>query len=391
MKGYQTGPTQDRSSSLATHTVYKQSAQTAEQTANKIHLFYQAFLKRKKLTLLSLLFILFISMLYAISTGTVKIPPQELLLILIMYNPLFVQIDSSSMDVNTYIIYEIRLPRIIMSIITGMSLACAGVIMQALLRNPLASPFTLGVSSGAAFGAALAIVLGTSILGFQAIKSAHWMIAGNAFIFGCLAVFFVYGISRLKNSSTTVLLLAGVAIGYLFSAGVSALKYLSNNEALKDLVIWLMGGFWGANWSVIQFLFPMFVIVFLLLLRFGWDLNALVSGEEVAKTLGVKVKQVKLLCLLLATLIASATIAFTGIIGFIGLVAPHISRMIIGVDNRYLIPCSCLMGGILLLVSDTVARTILSPIEIPVGIITSIIGAPFFIYLLLKKRKDYWS
>lgn len=360
---------------------------------NTISTFYSGYIKRKVFIILALMLILALSILYAISVGTVKIPLTDLVKIL-FYAGQDTSMDiktSSDLDIYRYIFYEVRLPRIIMAIVTGMALASAGVIMQGLLRNPLASPFTLGVSSGAAFGAALAIVLGASIFGINAVRSAHWMIAGNAFIFGCLAVLFVYGIARLKNGSTTVLLLAGVAIGYLFSAGVSALKYFSNNEALKDLVVWLMGGFWGANWTVIQMLAPAMLIVFLLLMIYAWDLNALASGEEVAKTLGVKVRQVRLITLLLVTFIASATIAFTGIIGFIGLVAPHISRMFIGVDNRFLLPCSCLTGAIILLLSDTVARTIISPIEIPVGIITSLIGAPFFIYLLLKKKKDYWS
>ncbi|BAQ09710.1 ABC-type Fe3+-siderophore transport system, permease component [Bacillus sp. OxB-1] len=343
---------------------------------------YQHSVKRKVLILVLLTAILLCSVLYSVSVGTVSIPLKELIGIVT---------QSGEGSMNAYIVYEIRLPRIVMAIITGMALASAGVIMQVLLRNPLASPFTLGVSSGASFGAALAIVLGTSVFGINLTAGNQWMIALNAFVFGCLSVFLVYGISRMKSGSTTVLLLAGVAIGQLFSAGVSALKYFSNNEALKDLVVWLMGGFWGSNWQVIQFLVPLVFVSFLILLKFSWDLNALSSGEEVAKTLGVNVKRLRIAALFLVTLVASATIAFTGIIGFIGLVAPHIGRMIIGVDNRYLLPCACLMGAIILLLSDTFARTVLSPIEIPVGIITSAIGAPFFIWLLVQKRKDYWA
>nr|WP_255717068.1 iron ABC transporter permease [Salipaludibacillus sp. CUR1] len=300
-------------------------------------------------------------------------------------------LTGEAFSTNSYIVFHIRLPRIVMAIITGMALACAGVIMQALLRNPLASPFTLGVSSGAAFGAALAIVLGAGVFGINVVTGGQWLIAANAFIFGCLAVFAVYGIAQIRKGSTTVLLLAGVAIGQLFSAGVSAIQYFSSNAALKDLIVWLMGGFWGAEWQVIQFLLPLTVIVFLFLWKLSWDLNTLSSGEEVASSLGVNVRRLRLTALVLSTLLASSTIAFTGIIGFIGLVAPHISRMIIGTDNRFLLPCSCLIGAILLLLSDTVARTVLSPVEIPVGIITSLLGAPFFIYLLLRKQKDYWS
>lgn len=294
-------------------------------------------------------------------------------------------------EMNAYIVKEIRAPRILLAAITGISLALAGVIMQALLRNPLASPFTLGVSSGASFGAAIAIVLGASIFGFDMVSNGQWLIATNAFFGGCLAVLIVYGLSTLKNGSTTVLLLAGVAISNLFSAGVSALKYFSNNEALKNLIVWLMGGFWGASWEVVQLLVPIVVIGFLILYVLSWNFNALNAGDDIAKTLGIPVRPLKLFSLLLVTFLASSTIAFVGVIGFIGLIAPHIARMMVGVDYRFLIPAASFIGAIILLVSDTFARTILSPIEIPVGIITSCIGAPFFIYLLLQKKKDYWG
>ncbi|MGV3138882.1 FecCD family ABC transporter permease [Brevibacillus agri] len=347
-----------------------------------IHAIYQGSVKSKLGMLATLLLLLALSTLYAISQGAVKVPLPELLAILA---------GQPADEMTAYIVFEIRLPRMVMAIITGISLACAGAIMQAILRNPLADPFTLGVSSGAAFGAALAIVAGTSVFGINLVSTGQWMIALNAFVFGCLAVCAVYGIAKLKNSSTTVLLLAGVAIGHLFSAGVSGLKYFSNNEALKDLVVWLMGGFWGAKWQVLHILLPLVMIALVILLKYAWDLNTLGAGEDVARTLGVNVKQVRWVCLLVVTLMASVTIAFTGIIGFIGLVAPHISRIIIGTDYRFLLPCSCLLGALLLLLSDTAARLLLSPIEIPVGIVTALFGAPFFVYLLLKKRKYYWA
>ncbi|EST55584.1 iron ABC transporter permease [Brevibacillus panacihumi W25] len=348
----------------------------------KVMALYQGSVRRKLLLLGATMLLLIASTLYAISRGAVEVPLYDLLKILF---------GQSSDEMLTYIVYEVRLPRIVMAIVTGISLSCAGVIMQALLRNPLADPFTLGVSSGAAFGAALAIVAGASVFGINLVQSGHWMIALNAFVFGCLAVLVVYGIARLKNSSTTVLLLAGVAIGQLFSAGVSGLKYFSDNEALKDLVVWLMGGFWGAKWQVLQILIPLLVVSLAILIKYAWDLNALSAGEEVARTLGVKVKRIRWVCLLIVTMMASTTIAFTGIIGFIGLVAPHISRIIIGTDTRFLLPCSCLVGALLLLLSDTAARMLLSPVEIPVGIITALFGAPFFVYLLVKKRRDYWA
>ena len=289
------------------------------------------------------------------------------------------------------VVLQLRLPRILLALITGISLAGAGAVMQGILRNPLVSPYTLGMSGGASFGAALAIVLGTSLLGPYFKVAGTYLIAFNAFIFGFLTILLVYGIARLKGTAPETLILAGVALGYLFSAGVSALKYFSNNEALKELVVWLMGGMWGATWQHVGFLAPLVLACMAVLLRYAWDMNALSAGEEVAVNLGVNVNRLRLICLTVSALAASATVAFTGVIGFIGLVSPHICRMLIGSDNRFLIPCSCLMGAALLLVSDTLARTIIAPTEIPVGIITSLIGAPFFLYLLLKKRKRWWS
>jgi iron complex transport system permease protein len=346
-----------------------------------VHL-YQRSVRRRLLLLACITFLLIFASAFAALKGSANIPFRDLWAILV---------GGEADAMNRYILQEVRLPRIVMAIVSGMALAAAGVIMQALLKNPLADPFTLGVSSGAAFGAALAIVAGASALGINLVYSGRWLIAFNAFVFGCMAVLLVYGISRLKNSSVTVLLLAGVAIAQLFAAGVSVLKYFSNNEALKDLIVWLMGGFWGANWEVLGILLPILAVSLTVLMRYAWDLNALSSGEEAARTLGVKIRSMRWICLILSTLIASTTIAFTGIIGFIGLVAPHISRMLIGTDYRFLLPCSCLIGALLLLLSDTVARLLLSPIEIPVGIVTAFFGAPFFIYLLIKKRREYWA
>ncbi len=345
---------------------------------------YHGSVRKKWLVLTLLLVLLLVVLLFSFDAGTVSVGLEELIRGLTGQEPLD--------EMKGYILREVRFPRIAMALLTGVALAAAGVIMQAILRNPLASPFTLGVSSGASFGAALAIVLGTSLFGLeQAVHSARWLIALNSFLFGSIAVMLVYGIAKLKKGSTTVLLLAGVAMGHLFSSGVSALKYFSNNEALKDLVVWLMGGFWGADWEVIRWLAPGLLLSLVVLMCFAWDLNVLGMGEEVAGTAGVHVRRTRFVTLLTVTIIASAATAFTGVIGFIGLVAPHIARMLIGVDHRFLIPAASLCGAIMLLAADTFARTILSPVEIPVGIVTSVIGVPFFIYLLIKKRRDHWN
>ncbi|ACA59728.1 transport system permease protein [Candidatus Desulforudis audaxviator MP104C] len=294
-------------------------------------------------------------------------------------------------DLAQTVVWEIRLPRILLAVIAGMALGGAGAVMQGVLRNPLVSPYTMGLSSGAAFGAALAIVLGTGLVGGNYLDVSRWLIVTNAFIFGGLTTLFAFSLARFKGMSPEILVLGGVAIGYLFQAGVSLLKYISNNDALKELVVWLMGGFWGANWQTVGLLAPVVLGCMAGLLLYAWDLNVLGAGEEVAASLGIKVGWLRVYTLTLATLAAAATVAFTGIIGFVCLVGPHICRMLVGSDNRFLIPCSCLMGAVLLLLADTLARTIIAPTELPVGIITALMGSPFFIYLLIKKRRQWWG
>ncbi|MDP3563697.1 MAG: iron ABC transporter permease, partial [Methanoregula sp.] len=284
------------------------------------------------------------------------------------------------------IVNNFRLPRIILAILTGMSLAVAGTVMQGLLRNPLVSPFTLGMSSAAAFGAALAIVIGPGMLAALLFISYESWIVVCAFLAGWLSMLLIYAIARSRGTNQATLILAGVVIGYLFQAGVLALKYMSNNDKLRELTTWLMGGMWGASWNAVTLLIPCCIICFIILESMSWDMNTLAAGDDVAKSMGINVEKTRLIGLMVATFVASCCLAFTGIIGFIGLMAPHICRMLIGNDHRYLIPASALLGALILLVSDTAARTILSPIEIPVGIIMYIVGGLFFLYLILRGK-----
>ncbi|RQD75934.1 MAG: iron ABC transporter permease, partial [Halanaerobium sp. MSAO_Bac5] len=193
------------------------------------------------------------------------------------------------------------------------------------------------------------------------------------------------------EGSSAMLILAGVALGYLFSAGVSFLRYVTDHEQLRELAIWLMGGFYQAEWRDIFILTPILILSLIILLKISWDVNALSAGEEVAQNLGIDIRKLRRIGTVTAAFLTSSVVAFTGIIGFVGLVAPHICRMIIGNDNRFLTISSGLAGALFLLGADTAARLIISPAELPVGIITSFFGAPFFIYMLIKKRRSYWS
>ncbi len=344
----------------------------------------------QKLAVIVVLFILLIMItLAATAIGVAGITVRDVAYVVLSKIIPGMQLSTAS-DLAEVIVVELRLPRIFLAVLAGLSLAGAGAVKQGVLRNPLVSPFTLGISAGASLGAAIAIVLGKSILGNSYLVAGKYLIVCNAFLFGMITMLLIYGIAKVKGAIPETLILAGVALGYLFQAGVSALKYFSDNDALKDLVVWLMGGFWGANWDTVIILLPIVLICLVLLERLTWDLNALAAGEEVAMSLGVNVDRLRLVTLVLATLMASSTIAFTGIIGFIGLVSPHVCRFVVGSDNRFLLPAAALMGATLLLLADTLARIVLAPIELPVGILTSLIGAPFFLYLLLKKKRQYW-
>ena len=332
-------------------------------------------------------FVLIVIICISVSLGTVSIPLFQVI------SDCFKAEDLRHGDfiMNTYIIMQVRMPRVILCLLTGISLGIGGCIMQTLFHNPLASPFTMGVSSAASFGAALAMVLGVNVFGENLLFEGYSYVTINAFIFGLLSLGIVSTVAKISKSEMSVLILVGTAVNSLFSAGVSILKYISDAEALKNLEMWLMGGFWGANWQSISILFPILLISIVCLIKMSWDFNALNAGEETASSLGVSVKWLKKTAIFFVTLITSVTIAFAGIIGFVGLVAPHIARSIVGTDNRYLIPSSAFIGAILLLASDTIARVLISPREIPVGIITAVIGVPFFLYILSNRKNKTWG
>lgn len=348
---------------------------------------YADLMRRRVLVIVGLSLFLVVGSLYAISLGVVSISLRDTYGIL---SSVALRRQHEYPALFTGIIMDLRLPRVLLTVTTGSALGVTGALMQSVLRNPLASPFTLGVSSGASFGAALAIVLGTWSLGIHVADSA-WVTISGAFIFGLLTILLINGLASISGGGASMLILAGVALGYLFSAGVSFLKYVTDHEQLRELTVWLMGGLYRANWTSIMILVPVVSLGILYLLRLAWDINALAAGEETAASLGVNVQRLRRNGSVAAALLTSCVISFTGIIGFVGLIAPHLTRMLVGNDNRLLLLSSGLVGAIMLLVADTIARLIIDPAELPVGIITSLIGAPFFLYLLVKKRRTYWT
>ncbi|MEA4977739.1 MAG: iron ABC transporter permease [Methanomassiliicoccaceae archaeon] len=358
---------------------------------------YSASTRKKKMFIAMMAVVLFATAVVSLSLGSVNIPTFDVLACL--FNQIIPDSFTLSKSYFSNIIINGREPRILLCIFTGIALGASGTVMQSLLRNPLVSPFTLGVSSAAAFGAAMAIAFGAAIFG-----SAYYGIVEVigisfsaktlitilfAFLFGTLSMALVLIISKNNIASQSVLVLSGVVVGYLFQAGVSFAKYISDDAALREIVNWLMGGMWGATWSSIVFVIPIVLVGFVVLERRAVDMNTMSSGDDVAKSLGVDVHKIRRNLLIVCTLITSACLAFTGVIGFIGLMAPHICRILIGNDNRYLIPASALMGAIILLISDTVARILMSPQELPVGILLYLIGGVFFIWLVSRKNGRY--
>lgn len=282
------------------------------------------------------------------------------------------------------IVWGLRLHRILMGIVAGAGLGVAGATMQGILKNPLASEFTLGISSAAGFGAALAIVLGA---GFA---SGEYLIIGNAFLFTLLASFTVYGLAKYKGITSETMILAGIAIMYLFSAMTSFLQYVGGSDQVAEVVFWMMGSLGRSSWDRVGLVTAVLLICYPYLILKSWDINALGTGDETAKSLGVNVERTRVVSMMLVSLITATVICFTGTIGFIGLIAPHLVRMAIGGDHRFLLPGSALVGALLLLGADTLARTILAPVILPVGIMTSFLGIPFFIYLFMRRRKEFW-
>lgn len=332
-----------------------------------------------KLTVLALAILLFFSVVGATAIGPVGIPPLLVAKILLSKLPLadiIITPDWTRVDEN--IIIQIRLPRILLGLLVGSALGAAGAAMQGLFKNPMADPYVIGISSGAAFGATLAILLGFG---------GEFSIPAMAFMGAILSVFLVYNIARTNGQlQTEVLLLTGIAVAIFFSALTSFLMYFGG-ENLHQIVFWIMGGLWARGWNHVVVVALPVVLGVLGIYAFARDLNVMQLGEESALTLGIDTENVKKILLVLSALVTGVAVSVSGIIGFVGLIIPHMARIIVGPDHRILIPASALGGAIFLIIADSVARTVISPAELPVGIITAFFGAPFFIYLLRKRKR----
>jgi iron complex transport system permease protein len=290
--------------------------------------------------------------------------------------------------VTAHVIGNIRLPRVAAAIAAGASLGVSGAVMQNVIRNPLASPFTLGVSQGAAFGAAFAIVvIGAGSAAGVLATASTWLVALSAFAGALVTVTAILLLSSLRRLTTASLILAGVAMGALFGAATMLLQYFSTDAQVAATVFWTFGDLGRAGWGDVLLMTAFLVPGILYFVWNSWGYNALEWGDETAKGLGVPAEKLRLTSLVTAALVTAVSVACLGIIGFVGLVAPHVMRFFVGDDHRFLLPCSALCGSALLLISDIVSRVILAPVVIPVGIVTTFAGAPLLLYLLMKGRK----
>ncbi len=287
------------------------------------------------------------------------------------------------------IIWNIRLPQAMTAVLAGAGLAAAGAAMQSILRNPLGSPFTLGMSNAAAFGAAFAVmILGTGVMagdnGGAISLSNHYITAFFAFLCCVGAAFVIIAVSRLRGATPEVMVLTGVALGSLFTAATMFMQYFADDVQLAAMVFWTFGDLARASWNEIGFLAVVVAGSCLYFIANDWNYNAIDAGDETARGLGVNVSRVRILGMLVASLVTACVVAILGLIGFVGLVCPHMVRRIIGDDHRFLMPASCLTGAALLLASDTAARMIMSPHSLPVSILTAFLGAPVFIMLIIR-------
>lgn len=342
-------------------------------------------LRRKRVTVLVCLFLtLVMVMILAVALGAVYIPITTSTRIILNRLPLVGRLVHADWEVSTEtIIITVRLPRVFLALLVGMGLALAGAIFQALFKNPMADPSIIGSSQGAALGATLAFFFGIQLRwgGFTAVTIF-------AFVGSLLAVFMVYAIARAGGKiSIPSLLLVGIAMSSFLASIVSTLMVISKDR-MHSIFFWLMGGLGTGSWSMVLGIVPFIGIGSLISFAFAGDLNIMLLGEERAAQLGINVERFKWIMIATGSLMVGAAVSVSGIIGFVGLITPHIVRLLTGPDHRFLIPGSLIGGGLFLVLADTLARTVIAPNELPVGIVTAFFGAPFFIYLLRKKGRE---
>jgi iron complex transport system permease protein len=344
---------------------------------------YNAYIGRKILFVCFLLLLTAVLLVAAVSLGAVRIPAWDVLRAFL---------GQGEEARHVIIVRQIRLPHALAALLAGAGLAAAGATMQSILRNPLGSPFTLGISQAGAFGAAFSVmVLGAGTMQSSqvgAVSVANPYVTTLCAFAACMTTaLIIIAIARIRGASPEVMVLSGVALGSLFSAGTMFLQYFADDVQLAAMVFWTFGDVGRAGWPEVGFMATVVGAALVFFLCNRWNYNAIDAGDETAKGLGVRVELVRLLGMLTASLVTAVIVSFLGIIGFVGLVCPHIVRRMIGDDHRFLLPAAALVGACLLLGADMAARLMLAPRVLPVSILTAFFGAPTFLYLLIRGRQ----
>ncbi len=315
---------------------------------------------------------------YTVTIGSVAITFVE------AYETMWNHITGNIIDTKfDYVVWDLRMPRVIGGIFAGIGLAICGVVMQNTLKNPLADPYTTGVSSGASMGATLTLAVFGGALG-------SWYGAIGAFVFALVPVVIMIAITKMKDASPTTMVMAGIGIMYIFNAITTMMMMTMDSQTMQAIYNWQVGTLDLLTWDQIPVLLIVVLIGVIISMLIAGKLNVLATGDESAKALGIDADKMRTWCLILVGVISAAVVAFTGLIGFVGLVAPHITRLFIGSDNKFLIPAAGVFGGMLMIIADAIGRTILFPEVVQVGVIMSFIGGPVFLALLLGSKKKMW-
>ena len=347
----------------------------------KLETEYGKYIRFKRLFLIIMIIVMLVIALVAIASGSSGLTLGEVI------NTILGNGDAKT----KVVVFNLRLPRIVTAVVAGIGLAVVGCVMQSILRNPLASSSTLGVSQGAAFGAAFAIIALDAGVQSQTLDgvaiSNPYTTSICAFVGSMLSTLVVLGLSRIKKITPQTMILSGVALSSLFSGGTTLLQYFADDVKVAAVVFWTFGSLGSTSWREIIIMTVVVAAALVFFMMNRWNYNAIQSGESTAKGLGVNTDRLLLVSMVVCSATASVIVSYIGIINFIGLIAPHLMRRVVGSDYRYLLPASALMGAVLLLLSDTVARLIVQPVVLPIGAITSFLGAPLFLYLIFKGGK----
>lgn len=345
---------------------------------NTGHVHYRALAYRRLILLFIMLALLLVSVAVDLSLGPARYNLNEVTRAI--FTPHKV---NNQMRV---VLWDIRMPIALMAVVVGASLSIAGAQMQTILANPLASPFTLGISAAASFGAALALVMGISFVPIM----PQFMIPLNAFLMAMCATLFIHFASTMRGVNVQTIILLGIALVFTFNAALALLQYLASEEALSAVVFWTMGSLTKATWDKLLITTIVLVVTIPLFMRNAWALTALRLGDDRAASMGIRVGRLRLQTMLIVSLLAAVPVSFVGTIGFVGLVGPHIARMLVGEDQRFFMPASFLCGALIMSLTSILSKTIIPGAVLPIGIITALVGVPFFFVLIFSNRRQIW-